>query len=172
VVIPQFKLISEEIYADRSAALLTAQVLERKDPSNPGIVKAQQRANSLKTGMHDEAVTAAGGPPAEPIIAENAPELRQALGVTLERGAARFPERETDGSINYGPPVTYSAFGLPCWMLVSVFGTLPAAMGLQFIRRRRLLKIRRREGRCPKCGYDLRATPQHCPECGAKPGSI
>ena len=28
---------------------------------------------------------------------------------------------------------------------------------------------RRRLGRCPGCGYDLRASPGRCPECGAMP---
>ena len=28
---------------------------------------------------------------------------------------------------------------------------------------------RRRQGLCPECGYDLRATPGRCPECGAVP---
>lgn len=50
---------------------------------------------------------------------------------------------------------------LPMWMLVLFFGMWPA---IWLFRRRR----RRGPGYCPSCGYDLRATPQRCPECGAQ----
>ena len=47
---------------------------------------------------------------------------------------------------------------LPCVPLPVIY----AALGLR--RRRRILR-----GLCPVCGYDLRATPGRCPECGAVP---
>ena len=52
------------------------------------------------------------------------------------------------------------------WVIVSWFGF--AAILLQQIERRRPAP---KPGTCPVCGYDLRATPQRCPECGAVAGS-
>jgi hypothetical protein len=54
------------------------------------------------------------------------------------------------------------SFSVPHWALAAVF-LLPAAV-LVVVRRAR----RRRfvPGLCRACGYDLRATPDKCPECG------
>jgi hypothetical protein len=53
-------------------------------------------------------------------------------------------------------------FVLPAWLAVAAFAVLPALRAFQMIRARR----RFAEGCCPSCGYDLRATPDRCPECG------
>jgi hypothetical protein len=53
----------------------------------------------------------------------------------------------------------------PLWLVM-----LPLALALGFSARRiaRVARARRRRraGLCPSCGYDVRATPQRCPECG------
>ena len=54
----------------------------------------------------------------------------------------------------------------PCWALFLLSAALPGLwLFLRVRRRRRVLK----QGICLSCGYDLRATPDRCPECGAIP---
>jgi len=55
------------------------------------------------------------------------------------------------------------------WLVVATVFFMVAAEGM---RRRRMRDLERRmAGRCHRCGYDLRASPQRCPECGAVPSS-
>ena len=55
--------------------------------------------------------------------------------------------------------------GLPHWFAVAVLLLVPAARGKVLVQACRRYR-RRRTGRCTYCGYDLRATPNVCPECG------
>jgi hypothetical protein len=50
---------------------------------------------------------------------------------------------------------------IPFWFLIGLTA-VPAIVCEIWIRRQR----RRSVGFCEKCGYDLRATPERCPECG------
>jgi hypothetical protein len=55
-----------------------------------------------------------------------------------------------------------SYFPLSC-----IFVILPLLWIKKFV----LSPNRSRPGRCRKCGYDLRATPDRCPECGTVPSA-
>jgi hypothetical protein len=54
---------------------------------------------------------------------------------------------------------------LPLWPLAAAAAVLPLSRYVlhRHARRRRLRQV----GLCPTCGYDLRATPDRCPECGS-----
>lgn len=54
---------------------------------------------------------------------------------------------------------------VPLW-LPTIAGLALAVPAVRSRRRWRCDR-RRRLGRCPDCGYDLRASPDRCPECGA-----
>ena len=56
---------------------------------------------------------------------------------------------------------------VPCWT-VTLLTLLPP---LLWLRRRRQAKRWSDANLCRTCGYDLRATPDRCPECGAVPAS-
>lgn len=52
-----------------------------------------------------------------------------------------------------------------CWFVAIAFAVFPLYRFAARQRRRRRIAIAR-QGRCINCGYDLRATPDRCPECG------
>jgi len=77
----------------------------------------------------------------------------------------RAPNRQqvADGSYLF---LGFDNLMLPWWMLTAVTAILPGIWLVRLpgrLRRRRRLRNRL----CTKCGYDLRATPDRCPECGA-----
>jgi hypothetical protein len=74
--------------------------------------------------------------------------------------AFRGPHSKADGGGGFDN--SYPMWGLMAVLLI--IGVLPAAIAE--IRRRRTVRIRAERGHCTVCGYDLRATPERCPECG------
>jgi hypothetical protein len=57
------------------------------------------------------------------------------------------------------------AYAIPYWPLIILTAVLPA---IRLCARSRESKMRA-SGLCSSCGYDLRATPERCPECGTAP---
>jgi hypothetical protein len=56
-------------------------------------------------------------------------------------------------------------WAVPYWAILPPLAAPPIVRAYRLLRRRR----RVRAGHCPSCGYDLRATPDRCPECGTIP---
>ncbi len=62
------------------------------------------------------------------------------------------------------PNSCWVRFGMPLWVFAAL-GLAPLAWwGVSWLRRKHA-----KTGLCTNCGYDLRATPNRCPECGTVP---
>ncbi len=61
----------------------------------------------------------------------------------------------------YSRSASWIAF-VPLWMPSGLFAVLLVLRLLPLLRRRKRKKL----GLCVKCGYDLRASKERCPECG------
>jgi hypothetical protein len=69
----------------------------------------------------------------------------------------------------YTAPQVYEGWAvtLPYWLISPTLAILPGFAASRWVRRRG----RSARGLCARCGYDLRATPGRCPECGATVGA-
>lgn len=95
-----------------------------------------------------------------PIIASRPYREWKFLGFSIGSGDKQgvikhLPPRGTN---NYERVRTVT---IPCWAVL----VLSASLAAQLFQRRR----RPTPGQCTHCGYDLRATPDRCPECGNIP---
>src|SRR5688572_312021 len=101
----------------------------------------------------------AGADAARPVSSFFPPDAFTRLGLHLHHerhpvGAPRVTLRET-------------TIALPLW-LIALLSATPPTLALVHHRRR---ARRARATLCPNCGYDLRATPDRCPECGLAPAA-
>jgi len=98
-------------------------------------------------------------------------------GATDDRAALRWERRTTGWHMS---PGTLGGVGRPspASLLIFDYGSVFVPYWLAIVASVALVLLRRlarrtvpRAGLCPRCGYDLRATPDRCPECGTIPTS-
>src|SRR5688572_18427839 len=93
--------------------------------------------------------------------------VSQPLGARFN---CRFDSDDRVAGIRYGPLdrrglSSYYFVGAPFAFVLPLTAISPAA----WVVRRRARRRAERTNVCVHCGYDLRATPERCPECGAIP---
>ncbi len=89
------------------------------------------------------------------------PAQFEQFGFVFDSHRFAIPHVVGDGSARYFNLL----FIVPFWFLTGIFATLTLFPLFVAIRRRSRID----RDVCRNCGYDLRATPDRCPECGTIP---
>jgi hypothetical protein len=92
---------------------------------------------------------------------------RQPGSRSWEKACAGCHFTRLGGSIEPSCSINGMVIIVPHAYVCATFAVLPTIVILKK-RRTRRAKL---QGLCPSCGYDLRATPDRCPECGSTPSA-
>jgi hypothetical protein len=105
------------------------------------------------------------------------PFLGRVLKGSVQPGAGRWPWRHGGFALVWRRPLTgngsptqlgdWTLVSVPFWALLAL-GAAPLSLAYTRGRSRRRRQWRVSRRLCPRCGYDLRATPDKCPECGTE----
>ena len=105
------------------------------------------------------------------------PNMARMLRDAVQPGIGGRPWRNGGFDLKWRVPLTTTGGGktstigewtvvsVPFWAIAAASAVAPAAWLLRHFTARH----RRRARLCPSCGYDVRLTPDRCPECGARP---
>ena len=94
------------------------------------------------------------------------PSLWSRAGFHIARKTEQIDQNSTMGYDGFAADwFTSLQITVPYYSVQLVSALLPVAALVKIARRTH----RQRAGLCPSCGYDLRATPDRCPECGHIP---
>ena len=128
--------------------------------SNGGAIDVVRTATTTSGGSVDQAVRDAGEQ-----IGWNLLSMRREPGNDSRSWRRRhWPYWRTAAGRLGDTTVATQVVHVPYWPVALLCLSVPAMRGTRVFRRRR----RASHSLCPACGYDLRATPGRCPECGEK----
>jgi hypothetical protein len=116
------------------------------------VVYAAGSTSSTTTALH-------------PDLALNFDSSPPKFSPALEDGVVVTSGISTSGPVAYGVTYDISQRRLSKPMIQTTSLTVIGVICCTYYKRSSA-RIRRRNGRCPTCNYDLRATPDRCPECG------
>lgn len=154
------------IIADGGIAVWTGH--QMVDPRNVAVATAWHR--KYKDFRHWEYNSVEDLPSAGPRGRDPAHDVHVALpGFWHQRwGGQHDPPQPFVPRSPYPKRQTLTVF--PAWVPL-VLSLLLSAIPLNRYRKSRLRRLRRASGRCVACGYDVRASPHACPECGRDPAT-